>query len=74
MATLTKTSITKEMSGFIKKNMVGNLMVGEIVEYWLQDDNQEWIEETNLDGIEPREEEPREEELVDWMPEPELME
>ena len=39
MATLTKTSITKEMSEFIKKNMVGNLMVGEILEYWLQDDN-----------------------------------
>ena len=27
-----------------------------------------------MDGIEPREEEPREEELVDWMPGPELTE
>ena len=74
MATLTKKKITKQMSGFIKKNMVGNIMVGEILDYWLQDDNQEWIEETNLDGVESREEEPRKKELVDWIPEQELME
>ena len=55
--TLTKAKLTKEMDGFLKENMDGELMGDDVVEYWLREENQELIEEMNLDEIDPREEE-----------------